>query len=110
MTLSTETYVGPVMTMPQYEKIMDYIGPLNPKGQPVLGGDAYDGEGVVGKQFVQPTISTGVNNQMRIAQEEVFGPVLSVIPLENEAEAVAIGNDIVYGLAAGVWTRISAGH
>ncbi|HAE09377.1 MAG TPA: carnitine dehydratase, partial [Alphaproteobacteria bacterium] len=53
---------------------------------------------------VQPTIFTGVNNQMRIAQEEVFGPVLSIIPFDTEDEAIAIGNDIVYGLAAGVWT------
>jgi len=57
-----------------------------------------------GKQFVQPTIFTGVHNQMRIAQEEVFGPVLSVIPFDTEDEAIALGNDIVYGLAAGVWT------
>ena len=103
--MSTETHVGPVTTMPQYEKIMDYIGIAKSEGATcVLGGDAYNGEGVKGKQFVQPTIFKGVNNQMRIAQEEVFGPVLSVIPFENEAEAVAIGNDIVYGLAAGVWT------
>ena len=55
--------------------------------------------------FVEPTIFTGVNNSMRIAQEEVFGPVLSVIPFQDEEEAVAIGNDVVYGLAAGVWTH-----
>jgi aldehyde dehydrogenase (NAD+) len=55
--------------------------------------------------FVEPTIFTGVKNTMRIAQEEVFGPVLSVIPFDGEDEAVAIGNDVVYGLAAGVWTQ-----
>ena len=55
--------------------------------------------------FVEPTIFTGVKNTMRIAQEEVFGPVLSVIPFEDEEEAIAIGNDVVYGLAAGVWTQ-----
>ena len=55
--------------------------------------------------FVEPTIFTGVNNRMRIAQEEVFGPVLSVIPFKDEDEAIAIGNDVVYGLAAGVWTQ-----
>ena len=103
--MSTETHVGPVTTMPQYEKIMDYIGIAKSEGAIcVLGGDSYDGEGVMGKQFVQPTIFTGVHNQMRIAQEEVFGPVLSVIPFDTEDEAIAIGNDIVYGLAAGVWT------
>ena len=51
------------------------------------------------------TIFAGVNNRMRIAQEEVFGPVLSVIPFKDEEEAVSIGNDVVYGLAAGVWTQ-----
>ena len=55
--------------------------------------------------FVEPTIFTGVRNSMRIAQEEVFGPVLAVIPFEDEADAIAIGNDIGYGLAAAVWTR-----
>ena len=55
--------------------------------------------------FVEPTIFTGVNNRMRIAQEEVFGPVMAVIPFKDEEEAIAIGNDVVYGLAAGVWTQ-----
>jgi len=55
--------------------------------------------------FVEPTIFTGVKNSMRIAQEEVFGPVLSVIPFADEDEAIAIGNDVIYGLAEGVWTQ-----
>ena len=55
--------------------------------------------------FVEPTIFTGVRNDMRIAQEEVFGPVLAVIPFEDEADAIRIGNDIPFGLAAAVWTR-----
>ena len=55
--------------------------------------------------FVEPTIFTGVKNNMRIAQEEVFGPVLSIIPFETPEEAISIANDIPYGLAAGVWTR-----
>ena len=58
-----------------------------------------------GKYFVKPTIFTGVNNKMRIAQEEVFGPVLSVIKFKDEEEAVQIANDIAYGLGAGVWTQ-----
>ena len=103
--MSTETHVGPVTTMPQYKKIIDYIKIAKSEGATcVLGGDAYRGDGAKGKQFVQPTIFTDVNNRMRIAQEEVFGPILSVIPFDTEEEAVAIGNDIVYGLAAGVWT------
>ena len=55
--------------------------------------------------FVEPTIFEGVNNRMRIAQEEVFGPVLAVIPFKDDEEAIAIGNDVVFGLAAGVWTQ-----
>jgi aldehyde dehydrogenase (NAD+) len=55
--------------------------------------------------FVEPTIFGGVDNAMRIAQEEVFGPVLSIIPFRDEEEALAIGNDVVYRLAAGVWTQ-----
>jgi len=103
--MSMDTHVGPVTTPPQFQKVMDYLDIAKAEGANcVLGGGAYTGEGAKGKQFVEPTIFTGVNNQMRIAQEEVFGPVLSVIPFEDEEEAVQIGNDINFGLAAGVWT------
>ena len=103
--MSTETHVGPVTTPPQYRKILDYIEVARKEGAKcVLGGKPYAGDGVRSDRFVEPTIFTGVSNQMRIAQEEIFGPVLSVIPFEDEDEAIAIGNDIVFGLAAGVWT------
>ena len=103
--MSLDTHVGPVTTPPQFQKVMDYLEIAKSEGANcVLGGGAYTGEGAKGKQFVEPTIFTGVSNDMRIAQEEVFGPVLSVIPFEDEAEAIAIGNDINFGLAAGVWT------
>lgn len=101
-----ETNVGPVTTQPQYLKVLDYIRIAREEGATcVLGGLPYDGEGARGGQFVQPTIFTNVRNSMRIAQEEVFGPVLAVIPFEDEDEAVAIANDVRFGLAAGVWTR-----
>ncbi len=103
--MSTETHVGPVTTPPQYEKILRYIDVARDDGATcVLGGKPYTGEGAKGNRFVEPTIFTGVSNDMRIAQEEVFGPVLSVIPFDTEEEAVKIGNDIMFGLAAGVWT------
>jgi len=97
------TQVGPVTTPGQYQKVIDYIDIAKQEGARCVlgGGPAPD----YGDQFVQPTIFAGVNNQMRIAQEEVFGPVLSVIPFEDEQEAVEIANDILYGLAAGVWTE-----
>ncbi|MBN9559194.1 MAG: aldehyde dehydrogenase [Alphaproteobacteria bacterium] len=103
---SHDTQVGPVTTPPQYQKILDYIGAGKDEGaQVALGGKPADKARFGGGRFVEPTIFTGVNNRMRIAQEEIFGPVLSVIPFEDEEDAIAIANDTVYGLAAGVWTQ-----
>lgn len=99
------TQVGPVTTRAQYDKVLNYIDIAESEGAVLaLGGKPYTGEGSRGGQMVEPTIFTGVDNSMRIAQEEVFGPVLSVIRFEDEAEALQIANDIVFGLAAGVWT------
>ena len=104
--MSLETQVGPVTNPPQYKKILDYIDVARGEGaKPVLGGGKATRPECGDGWFVEPTIFTGVKNSMRIAQEEVFGPVLSVIPFKDEEEAVAIGNDVVYGLAAGVWTQ-----
>ena len=100
--MSRDTHVGPVTTPPQYQKILDYIDIAKKEGATcALGGAPHDGPG---GQFVLPTIFIGVDNAMRIAQEEVFGPVLSVIPFDTEEDAIRIGNDIDFGLAAGVWT------
>lgn len=99
------TNVGPVATKPQYAKVLDYIAIARSEGATcVLGGGPYT-EGVPGGQFVMPTIFTGVSNEMRIAQEEVFGPVLAIIPFDTEEDAYRIANDTAYGLGAGVWTR-----
>ena len=102
---SSDTHVGPITTRPQFEKILDYIDIAKKEGATcVLGGQPYTGPGAKGGQFVEPTIFTGVRNDMRIAQEEIFGPVLGVIPFVDEEEAIQIANDIDFGLAAGVWT------
>ena len=103
--MSLETQVGPVTTLPQYEKVLSYIDIAKAEGaQVVLGGNkatrAECGKG----WFIEPTILTQVHNGMRIAQEEVFGPVLSVIPFDDEADALRIANDVRFGLAAAVWT------
>jgi aldehyde dehydrogenase (NAD+) len=101
-----DTHVGPVTTEPQYRKVIDYIATAKAEGaRCVLGGGPYTGKEANRGLFVQPTIFTDVKNNMRIAQEEVFGPVLSVIPFEDEEEAISIANDVRFGLAAGVWTR-----
>ena len=104
--MDLDTQVGPVTNKPQFEKILKYIDIARGEGaKPALGGARATRPECGDGWFVEPTIFTGVKNSMRIAQEEVFGPVLAVIPFKDEEEAVAIGNDVVYGLAAGVWTQ-----
>jgi len=104
--MSLDTQVGPVTNRPQFEKILKYIDIAKSEGaKPVLGGARATLPECGDGWFVEPTIFTGVKTSMRIAQEEVFGPVLSVIPFKDEEDAIAIGNDVVFGLAAGVWTQ-----
>lgn len=103
-----DTQVGPVTTPPQYEKILQYVQVAKDEGAEVLlGGGPATGKPECGdsKYFIEPTIFGGVTNNMRIAQEEVFGPILSIIRFDEDDEAIAIANDIAFGLAAGVWTQ-----
>ncbi len=103
MELSTQ--VGPVTTHPQYEKILDYMQVAKREGaECLLGGGAANRPECGTGWFVEPTIFTGVRPEMRIANEEVFGPLLALIPFDDEDEAVSIANATMYGLAAGVWT------
>jgi acyl-CoA reductase-like NAD-dependent aldehyde dehydrogenase len=104
--LDPSTQVGPVTTRPQYEKILDYIRIAKEEGAVCrMGGAAAERAECGSGWFVEPTIFTDVNPKMRIANEEVFGPVLSVIPFDDEEEAIRIANSTQYGLAAGVWTQ-----
>jgi aldehyde dehydrogenase (NAD+) len=104
--MSKDTQIGPVTNKPQLEKILKYIDVARGEGaRAVLGGSRASRPECGNGWFVEPTIFSGVRNSMRIAQEEVFGPVLAVIPFKDDEEAIAIGNDVVYGLAAGVWTQ-----
>ena len=101
-----DVQVGPVATKPQFDKVVSYIGIAKAEGAKcVFGGNTPKGPEYGAGQFVEPTIFTNVTNNMRIAQEEVFGPVLSVLKFKNEEDAIRIGNDIRFGLAAGVWTK-----
>jgi (Z)-2-((N-methylformamido)methylene)-5-hydroxybutyrolactone dehydrogenase len=103
--LDLSTQVGPITTRPQYEKVLDYIRIAKDEGAICrLGGGPAARPECGSGWFVEPTIFTGVQPTMRIANEEVFGPVLSIIPFDDEDEAVRIANATVYGLAAGVWT------
>lgn len=104
--LSTSTQVGPVTTTPQMEKILGYIDIARKEGaECVLGGGRPTEPEFSKGWFVEPTIFSSVRNDMRIAQEEVFGPVLAVIPFDTDEEAIQIANDSRYGLAAGFWTQ-----
>jgi aldehyde dehydrogenase (NAD+) len=104
--MNKDTQIGPVTNKPQLEKILKYIDIAKSEGaRAVLGGSRASRPECGNGWFVEPTIFSGVRNSMRIAQEEVFGPVLAVIPFKDDEEAIAIGNDVVYGLAAGVWTQ-----
>jgi len=104
--MSADTQIGPITTEPQYRKILDYIEIAKKEGALCVlgGGPASPPEGAKGL-FVQPTVFADVKNDMRIAQEEVFGPVLAVLKFSDEEQAVEIANDVNYGLAAGVWTE-----
>ncbi|MFO1303911.1 MAG: aldehyde dehydrogenase [Burkholderiales bacterium] len=100
------TQIAPISTRPQMEKIERYVEIAKGEGARLAcGGKRASVPGWPKGLFYEPTIFTGVDNRMRIAQEEVFGPVLSVIPFEDDDDAVRIANDIRFGLAAGVWTQ-----
>ncbi|HEV7762714.1 MAG TPA: aldehyde dehydrogenase family protein [Acidimicrobiales bacterium] len=103
--LDPATDVGPLVSDEQRRRVLGYLGDATGNGNgagghAVVGGRAVDGPGY----FVEPTILAGVERHDRCAQEEIFGPVLVVLPVDDEAEAVAVANCTRYGLAAGVWT------
>jgi NAD-dependent aldehyde dehydrogenases len=93
------TTMGPLVSPEQHARVLGYIDLGRAEAKLVVGGNP--GSGL----FVEPTVFDEVDNSSRLAQEEVFGPVLSVIPVTSAEEAVAIANDSAYGLAGGVWTR-----
>lgn len=99
------TQVGPVTTQPQFDRILSYIEIAKAEGaRCALGGEPATRPECGKGWFIEPTVFADVRNDMRIAQEEVFGPVVSIIPFSEDEEAYAIANDTEYGLAAGVWT------
>jgi betaine-aldehyde dehydrogenase len=96
------TRLGPLVSETQFERVRGYIQKGIDEGAKVVTGglDRVHDKGY----YVQPTVFSNVRNDMTIAQEEIFGPVLSIIPYDTEEEAIEIANDTIYGLAGGVWS------
>ncbi len=107
--LDPKTNLGPLVTDEAQQRVLSFIESGKEQGAELrFGGDVPDG---LTGAYVNPTLFTKVDNSMRIAREEIFGPVASVIPFDNIDEAISIANDTIYGLAAGIWTQdLSQAH
>jgi len=104
--MEKSTDIGPLVSKKQQDRVLGYIQKGTDEGAQILiGGKKPEDEQLKNGFFVEPTIFNGVKNEMTIAQEEIFGPVLSVITYKNIDDAVAMANDSIYGLAAGVWSN-----
>src|SRR3954447_22040862 len=104
--LDAKTEVGPMVHQRQRERVLDYIGIGTDEGaEVVVGGSAPDGDGFAEGAYVLPTVFDNVRPDMRIANEEIFGPVVSIIPFETEEEAVRLANATPYGLSGSIWSR-----
>ncbi|MGH2682376.1 MAG: aldehyde dehydrogenase family protein [Actinomycetota bacterium] len=97
---------GPIVSQSQLETVEGYVEIGRSEGAEVaVGGERVTVEGYEDGYYYRPTILAGVDNRMKVAQEEIFGPVLVVIPFDDDEEAVRLANDSIYGLAGAVWTR-----
>jgi betaine-aldehyde dehydrogenase len=106
--LAETTRLGPLSSQMQLDRVRDFIKKGVAEGAELLTGGADKPEGLAGGYFVKPTVFGKVKNSMTIAQEEIFGPVLSIIAYKDEEEAVRIANDTPYGLAGAVWSADEA--
>jgi aldehyde dehydrogenase (NAD+) len=107
--LAETTKLGPLTSQAQLERVRSYIKKGIDEGAQLVAGGLEPPEGVPpGGYYVRPTVFGKVRNDMTIAQEEIFGPVLSIIPYKDEADAIRIANDSIYGLAGAVWSKDDA--
>lgn len=96
------TEMGPISNLPQYQRICEYLNTAKQEGATLATGGVDE---TLKGWFIKPTVFTNVTPQMRVVKEEIFGPVLCVIPFDTEEEAIALANDTEYGLAGSVWTQ-----
>jgi aldehyde dehydrogenase (NAD+) len=104
-SLDAAATLGPVISQPQLDKVLSYVDVGRAEGAELLRGGQRLGGELENGYFVQPSVFGGVTNQMRIAREEIFGPVLSILPFDDVDEAIAIANDNEYGLGGAVWSE-----
>ncbi|MAM27774.1 MAG: 2-hydroxymuconic semialdehyde dehydrogenase [Flavobacteriaceae bacterium] len=104
--LEADTNLGALVSKPHLEKVLDYINIARSEGGNILfGGEQVQVEGHEDGYYLQPTVIEVANNQCRIQQEEVFGPVVTIVTFEDEAEALQMANEVKYGLSATIWTN-----
>lgn len=104
--MDDKTEVGTLVSFKQRDRVKDYIEiGLNEGATLVVGGEAPDDPALAGGAYLMPAVFDGVSNDMRIAKEEIFGPVVSIIPFDTEAEAIKLANATPYGLSGSVWSR-----
>jgi aldehyde dehydrogenase (NAD+) len=100
------TQMGPLVSQRQLDRVTGYLDAGRAEGAQVLSGGKRLTEGALAQGFfVEPTVFGGVRDNMRIAREEIFGPVISAIPFDDIDEVIRRGNDTLFGLGSGVWTR-----
>ena len=104
--MDPETQIGPLVSEEQMDRVLDYLAiGVGEGAQTLTGGDRARDGALADGYFVAPTVLSGIENSMRIAQEEIFGPVLSAIPFDDVEDAVKLANSTIFGLGSGVWTR-----
>jgi aminomuconate-semialdehyde/2-hydroxymuconate-6-semialdehyde dehydrogenase len=100
-----DTRIGAIVSKPHFDKVLSYINLAKEEGAVILtGGEAVKPEGFENGWFIAPTILEGLNSNCRVNQEEIFGPVISLIPFENEEDVLEMANSTEYGLACTLWT------
>ena len=103
--LDPQVQLGPLISGKQLDRVMHYVGLGSTEGAKLATGGKRLGGELAGGFFVEPTVFSGVNNDMSIAREEIFGPVISVIPFDDAGQALRLANDTPYGLGGAVWTQ-----